>query len=65
MITVFDMASGQEDVAATQSVEVAQAASTMTNPAVQLQLRLLTLDEAVAVEQHIGNQGISSILMVP
>ncbi|PHV12579.1 hypothetical protein [Chitinimonas sp. BJB300] len=64
MITIFEMASGQEDVVATHKVEVAHAASAMTNPAVKL--RLLTLDEAVAVEQRIAKPKVNfqALLMI-
>ncbi|MGQ5524587.1 hypothetical protein ACUHMQ_15190 [Chitinimonas sp. PSY-7] len=53
MITVFEMATGQEEVAATHEVEGRQSSYPMSTPPIQL--RLLTLDEAMAAEQRSAN----------
>jgi len=56
MITVFDMASGQDEKVIGEPVVVAQATE-QARPRQELQLRLLTLDEALAAEQRSARLG--------
>ncbi|MBL8508760.1 hypothetical protein [Chitinimonas sp. JJ19] len=56
MITVFDMASGQDEKVIGEPVFVAQATE-QARQRQELQLRLLTLDEAMAAEQRSDRLG--------